>query len=123
MAEQVLIVDDAFLRIGSSNLNNRSMGLDTECDISIEAGRASEACAIARIRERLLAEHLGAAPEKVAGVHAATGSLIRTIDSHDWPESRMRPFAIPARGPSRSMPGTALVDPVGPLHPLRLLGL
>lgn len=120
---KVLIVDDAFLRIGSSNLNNRSMGLDTECDISIEAGSASEARAIAGIRERLLAEHLGTSPDSVAEVHAATDSLIRTIDSHEWPESRMRPFAVPSAGPSRPMPGTALVDPAGPLHPLRLLGL
>ena len=33
---KVLIVDDRLLRIGSSNLNNRSMGLDTECDIAAE---------------------------------------------------------------------------------------
>ena len=34
---KVLIIDDRYLRIGSSNLNNRSMGFDTECDIAIEA--------------------------------------------------------------------------------------
>src|SRR6185369_3414401 len=34
---KVLVVDDQLLRIGSANLSNRSMGLDTECDLSIEA--------------------------------------------------------------------------------------
>ena len=34
---KILIVDDRLLRIGSSNLNNRSMGFDTECDVAVEA--------------------------------------------------------------------------------------
>src|SRR5262245_17108657 len=34
---KVMVVDDVLLRVGSSNLNNRSMGLDTECDLAIEA--------------------------------------------------------------------------------------
>ena len=34
---KVLVVDDRLLRIGSSNLNNRSMGFDSECDVAIEA--------------------------------------------------------------------------------------
>ena len=34
---KVMIVDDGFLRVGSANLNNRSMGADTECDLAFEA--------------------------------------------------------------------------------------
>ena len=34
---KVMVIDDHLLRIGSSNLNNRSMGFDSECDIAIEA--------------------------------------------------------------------------------------
>lgn len=34
---KVTIIDDSFLRIGSANLNNRSQGLDTECDMAVEA--------------------------------------------------------------------------------------
>ena len=33
---KMTIIDDKLLRIGSSNLNNRSMGLDSECDLTIE---------------------------------------------------------------------------------------
>jgi phospholipase D1/2 len=32
---KIMIVDERLLKIGSSNLNNRSMGLDTECDLAI----------------------------------------------------------------------------------------
>jgi phospholipase D1/2 len=63
---KVLIVDDTFLRIGSSNLNNRSMGFDTECDLAIEAESAEHRAAIARVRNRLIAEHWGSDPEAVA---------------------------------------------------------
>ena len=34
---KVSIVDDRLLRVGSSNLNNRSQGLDSECDVIIDA--------------------------------------------------------------------------------------
>ena len=34
---KVMVVDDRLLRVGSSNLNNRSMGFDSECDVAIEA--------------------------------------------------------------------------------------
>ncbi len=62
---KVLIVDDAFLRVGSSNLNNRSMGFDTECDLGIEAGSAAQRAAIARVRNRLIAEHWGLEPKDI----------------------------------------------------------
>ncbi len=63
---KVLVVDDEFLRIGSANLNNRSMGLDTECDLSLAAeGREDVRAAIRAFRARLLGEHLGMRPETV----------------------------------------------------------
>ena len=36
---KVMIVDDTLLRIGSANLNNRSMGTDTECDLAVIADK------------------------------------------------------------------------------------
>jgi uncharacterized membrane protein YdjX (TVP38/TMEM64 family) len=52
-------------------MSNRSMGLDSECDLVLEAdGPQGEeegtAQAISRFRTRLLAEHLGVAPDLVA---------------------------------------------------------
>src|SRR5690606_9645133 len=40
---KILVIDDALLRVGSSNLNNRSMGFDTECDLIIEADGQKDA--------------------------------------------------------------------------------
>ncbi|THD61524.1 phospholipase D-like domain-containing protein [Phenylobacterium sp.] len=63
------IIDDRLLRIGSANINNRSMGFDTECDLSFEAagrGGAGARAEIARLRTRLLAHWLGCDDETVA---------------------------------------------------------
>ncbi|UXY13960.1 VTT domain-containing protein [Chitiniphilus purpureus] len=63
---KVMIIDDEFLSIGSANLNNRSMVLDTECNVAIEArGDPRIRAAIAAIRDRLLGEHLDVAPQQV----------------------------------------------------------
>ena len=63
----MLVVDDGILRIGSSNLNNRSLGFDSECDLAFDAaGREEVRLAIRRFRNRLLGEHLGMSGEAVA---------------------------------------------------------
>ena len=41
---KLMLVDDQLLRAGSANLNNRSLGLDTECDRAIEATGPRLAC-------------------------------------------------------------------------------
>jgi phospholipase D1/2 len=56
---KVMIVDDMYLRVGSSNINNRSMALDTECDLMIEADRDEVRQRIAAIRNDLIREHTG----------------------------------------------------------------
>lgn len=59
---KVLLVDDHFLSIGSANTTNRSMGLDSELNISWEAdpeGEKELARAIRRVRVKLMAEHAG----------------------------------------------------------------
>ena len=35
---KVMIVDDVLVRIGSANFSHRSMGVDTECDLAVDAG-------------------------------------------------------------------------------------
>ncbi|HVF65652.1 MAG TPA: VTT domain-containing protein [Casimicrobiaceae bacterium] len=78
---KVLIVDDAFAMVGSANLSDRSMRLDTELNIAIEAnGDPRIEDAIASFRERLLAEHLDSTPAVVAAAHASHG-LIAAIES------------------------------------------
>ena len=78
---KIMIVDDCMLRVGSANMNNRSMGLDSECDLLIDASDDAAARAtIAELRTDVLAEHLGAEPAQVAGCFAEAGSLIACIE-------------------------------------------
>lgn len=119
---KLLVIDDRFVRIGSSNLNNRSEGLDTEADIAVEAG--SEGCArsITGLRDRLLAEHLDSSRQTVGEVMARTGSLIRTIDELNIRPRGFRDMAIRIdKGETEPVWGTDIVDPARPLRPFRAI--
>lgn len=63
---KIMIVDDRIARIGSANLNNRSMGADSECDLVIEAKSDLERMVVAGLRNRLLAMHCGMRTHDVA---------------------------------------------------------
>jgi phosphatidylserine/phosphatidylglycerophosphate/cardiolipin synthase-like enzyme len=124
---KLIIVDDHFLRIGSSNLNYRSTGLDTECDLTIETTCEQDRRKIVEIRNRLLAEHLDATVEAVAARVAATGSIVKAIDMLSGGPRSLRPYRIaPLRIAARRVWGTFLIDPGRPLRlmsPLRRLVL
>jgi phosphatidylserine/phosphatidylglycerophosphate/cardiolipin synthase-like enzyme len=116
---KVMVVDDRLLRIGSSNMNNRSMGLDTECDLSIEARagdprRAEIAATVVGLRDRLLGEHLGVpADEVAAAVGAAGGSLVRAVEGLRREHGRsLVPVVPPDLGPvDQTLAETELLDP------------
>jgi phosphatidylserine/phosphatidylglycerophosphate/cardiolipin synthase-like enzyme len=113
---KVLIVDDELARIGSSNLSNRSVGLDTECDLAIEALDDTHRLRIAGWRNRLLAEHLDVTPDAVAAAVAKHKSLIRGIEALNQGERGLRPFAdIKLDGPTEPISATAIMDPSRPL--------
>jgi phosphatidylserine/phosphatidylglycerophosphate/cardiolipin synthase-like enzyme len=112
---KLLIVDDRFMRLGSSNLNYRSLGLDTECDLAIEASDEPTRRAIASLRDQLLAEHLRQPPDEVAAAIAELG-LIGAIERLNPGAGRLRAYQIdPDAGSSTPFPGTALLDPSEPL--------
>ena len=77
---KLMIVDDRILRVGSSNMNNRSMGLDSECDIALTSVDDAVDPAIRNLREALMAEHLGTTTELVRDAFVRTGSLIGTVE-------------------------------------------
>ncbi|RXG97244.1 VTT domain-containing protein [Bradyrhizobium zhanjiangense] len=56
---KLMIVDDRILRVGSANLNNRSMGADSECDLIFEAASDQHRNFIASVRRRLIAHFCG----------------------------------------------------------------
>ncbi|MEV6657493.1 phospholipase D-like domain-containing protein [Nocardia fluminea] len=83
---KVLVMDDRLLRVGSSNLNNRSMGFDTECDLAVEVTAATPDGELLRetildIRRKLICEHLDAEPAKFDATLAETSSLVRTVEA------------------------------------------
>ncbi len=119
-----LIIDDVLLRIGSANMNNRSMGFDNECDLAIEAPRrpGAERDAVRRritlIRTELMAEHLGILHREVQAVLDETGSLIQTIERLRRPFGRtLIPLEVPPESDPQAEPADSLLDPE---HPDRL---
>jgi len=78
---KVAITDDVVARVGSANLSNRSMALDTECDVAVETeGEEKTREGINAFLNRLLGEHLGVGPNEVNDTRQREGSLAGTID-------------------------------------------
>ena len=91
---KTVVIDDRLLRIGSSNLNNRSMGFDTECDLAVEAvaGMPDEASA-ARRDHPLPRRAAGRASGRAArsGRRQAGGDRFHDPDHRAFPRSRAPP--------------------------------
>lgn len=119
---KLMIIDDWFLRVGSANLNNRSMGLDSECDLAIEADDDQTRRAIERLRWRLIAEHLGVGPGELEAHWSRHGSMVAAIDHFNTNGRGFECFeAMTTPGPTRPVLGTRILDPRRPFEPLWFL--
>lgn len=87
---KLLIVDDVFLRVGSANLSNRSMGLDSECDLAIEAENERQSLAIKAFRQRLLNEHLGLNEAELEKMLVEHNSLISLLNARQHSSRTLR---------------------------------
>jgi phosphatidylserine/phosphatidylglycerophosphate/cardiolipin synthase-like enzyme len=105
---KIMIVDDAILHIGSSNLADRSMGFDTECDVAIQ-GHAE---LISGFRERLLSEHLDVSAVLFTETLDREGSVIATIERLNAPQGRrLRPITVmPETWMGKILADTRLMD-------------
>lgn len=119
---KVVIVDDRFLSVGSANLTNRSLGVDSELNVSFSAETddgvdEARVRSIAQVRASLLAEHArstdvdrfvdrAALPETIREhvLDEASGLVLRTID-------RDAAASVIAK----------LADPVVPADPMDIL--
>jgi phospholipase D1/2 len=118
---KLMIVDDRLLRIGSANLCNRSMGTDTECDLTIEATDPCDRRAIRAVRDRLLGEHCGVEPEEIGAQIERTGSLFAVLDCFEGRTHRLVDMAdMPASGEEMLAPVETLADPE---RPISIVGL
>lgn len=112
---KIMIVDDRILRVGSANMNNRSLGLDSECDLAIQAPDEETEAVIAGVRTRLLAEHLDASAEQVEALFEQTGSLIGTIEALQKPGRSLRLLELDEpSGTEAFIADTELLDPKSP---------
>lgn len=102
---KLMVIDEGFVTVGSANTNNRSMGLDSECNLSLEAENdPAISAAIANLRADLIGEHLGLSRAEVAEKRRAHASWIALIEScragsrhleplEDLPEDALEPVA------------------------------
>jgi phosphatidylserine/phosphatidylglycerophosphate/cardiolipin synthase-like enzyme len=116
---KIMVIDDDFVRVGSSTLSNRSMGLDSECYLAVAAGTSDAVrSAIVCFRNRLLAEHLGAEARDVAAAVEAGRSLIEAVESLRTGGRTLMPLSeeVPPEI-DRWVPESSLLDPEKPVAP------
>lgn len=120
---KLMIVDDEILRIGSSNMNNRSLGLDSECDVFIDSSRPGNEDAqaiIRRLRLSLLAEHCGLLQGDVQPLLDTHGSMAAMIDVADKSGKHLRRFQLRALSDAeKAIADNAVLDPEAPEEMLR----
>lgn len=127
---KLTIVDDEILRVGSANMNNRSMGLDSECDVFIDTARPRNAHAgeeIARLRLSLLAEHCGVEVADIREGLERHGSMIAMLDTMPREGKHLSPFVLQKLSDTeKALADNALLDPERPdewLEPVAKRGL
>jgi phosphatidylserine/phosphatidylglycerophosphate/cardiolipin synthase-like enzyme len=115
---KLMIVDDEIVRVGSANMNNRSMGLDSEADVFIDASRPGNehaGPAISRLRRRLLAEHCGITEGRLGALLTRHGSMAAAIDAAGCAGKHLAPFVLrPLTDAEKAVADNALLDPERP---------
>ena len=122
---KLMIIDDKFLHLGSANINNRSMGLDTECDQVIIGHDEKSRAKIAAIRTDLIREHSGreaAEIERLIHEGAPVSELVREvptsrqhfkiIDDEEFRDEKFVPLARRVSDPRRPLISAELTVPV-----------
>jgi phosphatidylserine/phosphatidylglycerophosphate/cardiolipin synthase-like enzyme len=85
------IIDDQLVRIGSANINNRSTGFDTECDLAIEAEDQPSRDAINEFLADLVGHWIaqpGQAMSRAMNEHGTLAGAIRALDE----KGRLQPI-------------------------------
>lgn len=110
---KVTIVDDALLRIGSTNLNNRSLGMDTECDVAIAPETDVGQAAVRRFRHRTIGHFIGVRADEFEAAEAVLGSTGKAMRGFDT--GRLTPLgAAPPTWIERTIAEFQIGDPKSP---------
>ncbi|CAN5227136.1 VTT domain-containing protein [soil metagenome] len=119
VAGKVLIVDHRLLAIGSANLSQRSMRLDAELTLALEANSQETRQQIARMQDRLLAAYLGS-PAAVAASDDDSGfRLLEAIDAQAARPRGLREFDVAPAAPAGVLPSGWEGRPEHPVSPER----
>ena len=94
---KMTIYDDEILRIGSTNLNNRSMGFDTECDVAVAPGTEAGRQMIRGFRRRAIGHWIGVDAHAFAVAEELTGSVGEAIQRFDTGRMRLLGADRPSR--------------------------
>jgi phosphatidylserine/phosphatidylglycerophosphate/cardiolipin synthase-like enzyme/uncharacterized membrane protein YdjX (TVP38/TMEM64 family) len=115
---KVMVVDDELVRIGSANFSRRSMGVDTECDLAVDAaGDRRIRDGIRTIRDRMVAEHLNLPVEEVARGIERAGSLGALIDEKELAEHTLVRIELAPESEAQESPALqAVADPDEPIR-------
>lgn len=114
---KMIVIDDDIVRIGSANLANRSMGMDTECDLTIEArGREDVQEQIRGLRSQLLAEHLGFDVAQVSEAIASAGNLRDAINCLQRRDRTLKPLEDLTHVPETLLNVISVADPEKPVE-------
>ncbi|THD78501.1 MAG: phospholipase [Phenylobacterium sp.] len=95
---KVTVIDDRIARVGSANLNNRSGGFDTECELGLDAGDEAQRLAVTAFRDRLVGHFMGVTGDAVAKARADFGGLGGAIDALNR-HGRLAPVEPPKMSP------------------------
>lgn len=127
---KLTIVDDEVLRIGSANMNNRSMGLDSECDVFIDTLRPANTHVgpkITGLRHSLLAEHCGLSEEEIPVLIERHGSMAAAIRSSSREGKHVRELELPELNEAEKvLAQSSVLDPERPgelFEPMNKRGL
>lgn len=115
---KVSIYDDEIIRIGSTNLNNRSFGFDTECDIAAAPATERGRAAIRRFRHRTIGHWIGESADEFASAEALVGSVGEAIQRFDTGRMKVLGATPPSRL-ERIVAEFQLGDPTSPRDAFR----
>ncbi|WP_284280394.1 VTT domain-containing protein, partial [Bradyrhizobium liaoningense] len=112
---KLMIVDNRILRIGSANLNNRSMGADSECDLIFEAASEEHRDFIASVRHRLIAHFCGLEEQTLAQNEDRLLALLDDVSKGDGTKTLRK---VESSGLTSTLATMVqpVADPERPLH-------
>ena len=123
---KLLVVDDEFVRVGSSNMASRSFACDTECDVAFEAeDQPGLRDFLVSLRTGLLAEHLGVERSAIEDeIERSNGRIVPAIERLRRDEGRTLKVLKTAvlDEAEMALAKSSLFDPEDALGPMERLG-